>query len=114
MDALSPGDTLVVWRLNRSGRSLRKLVELIHELGTRNIEFLSLKECIDTASSGGVLTFHMMAELAQFVRSLISERTRASMAAARNRGQHLARRRSLSIEHCEEARVLLASSPLKQ
>jgi DNA invertase Pin-like site-specific DNA recombinase len=113
LEALSPGDTLVVWRLDRLGRSLRKLVELIDELGTREIEFFSLTECIDTTSSGGLLIFHVMAALAQFERSLISERTRAGMAAARRRGQHLGRRRSLSPEQCEEARLLLATSPLK-
>lgn len=113
LEALSAGDTLVVWRLDRLGRSLRKLVELIDELGARNVEFLSLNECINTTSSGGVLIFHVMAALAQFERSLISERTRAGMAAARKRGQHLGRRRSLSHEQCEEARGLLAVSPLK-
>jgi DNA invertase Pin-like site-specific DNA recombinase len=112
MEALSPGDTLVVWRLDRLGRSLRKLVELIDELGTRNIEFVSLNECINTTSSGGVLVFHVMAALAQFERSLISERTRAGMAAARARGQHLGRRRSLTPAQCDEARELLVANPL--
>ncbi|WP_144157933.1 recombinase family protein [Paraburkholderia sp. BCC1885] len=113
LDTLSSGDTLVVWRLDRLGRSLRKLVELIEELGKRNIEFVSLTECINTTSSGGVLVFHVMAALAQFERSLISERTRAGMAAARNRGQHLGRRRSLSPEQREEALRLLVTIPLK-
>jgi len=113
LEALSPGDTLVVWKLDRLGRSLRKLVELIDELGKRNIEFISLTECINTASSGGVLVFHVMAALAQFERSLISERTRAGMAAARKRGQHVGRRRSLTSEQREEALDLLINSPLK-
>ena len=113
LDALSAGDILVVWRLDRLGRSLRKLVELVDELGARNIEFFSLTECINTTSSGGVLIFHVMAALAQFERSLISERTRAGMAAAHERGQHLGRRRSLSPEQCDEARGLLKGSPLK-
>lgn len=112
MEALVPGDTLVVWRLDRLGRTLRKLVELIDELGTRDIEFMSLNECINTTSSGGVLVFHVMAALAQFERSLISERTRAGMAAARARGQQLGRRRSLTQDQCDEARQLLAGSPL--
>ena len=113
LDTLSAGDTLVVWRLDRLGRSLRKLVELIEELGKRNIEFVSLTECINTTSSGGLLVFHVMAALAQFERSLISERTRAGMAAARKRGQHLGRRRSLSSEQREEALRLMLTIPLK-
>ncbi|WP_144152834.1 recombinase family protein [Paraburkholderia sp. BCC1885] len=112
LEALAPGDTLVVWRLDRLGRTLRKLVELIDELGARDIEFVSLNECINTTSSGGVLVFHVMAALAQFERSLISERTRAGMAAARARGQHLGRRRALTQAQCDEAGVLLAASPL--
>lgn len=107
LQAVGAGDTLVVWRLDRLGRSLRKLVELVDELGRRGVEFVSLNESIDTTSSGGVLMFHMMAALAQFERSLISERTRAGMAAARKRGQRLGRRRSLSPEQCDEARCLL-------
>jgi DNA invertase Pin-like site-specific DNA recombinase len=86
---------------------LRKLVELVDELGRREVEFISLNESIDTTSSGGVLMFHMMAALAQFERSLISERTRAGMAAARKRGKRMGRRRSLSPEQCDDARRLL-------
>ena len=107
LEAVGPGDTVVVWRLDRLGRSLRKLVELVDELGRRGIEFVSLNESIDTTSSGGVLMFHMMAALAQFERSLISERTRAGMAAARKRGKRMGRRRALSPEQCCEARILL-------
>lgn len=89
---LRPGDTLMVWRLDRLGRSLMHLVKLVDELGRRGIHFLSLCENIDTSSPGGRLIFHMMAALAEFERSLISERTRAGMAAARNSGRHLGRR----------------------
>ncbi len=105
--ALRPGDTLVVWRLDRLGRSLRGLVELVEELGERKIEFLSLNECINTTSSGGVLIFHVMAALAQFERSLISERTRAGMDAARGRGIHVGRPRALSEEQTKEAQKML-------
>jgi DNA invertase Pin-like site-specific DNA recombinase len=112
LEALAPGDTLVVWRLDRLGRTLRKLVELIDELGARHVEFMSLNECINTTTSGGILIFHVMAALAQFERSLISERTRAGMAAARARGQQLGRRRSLTQDQCDEARLLLDRSPL--
>jgi DNA invertase Pin-like site-specific DNA recombinase len=109
--ALSKGDTLVVWRLDRLGRSLPKLVELVDHLGRRGIQFTSLTECIDTTSSGGTLLFHIMAALAQFERTLIAERTRAGMHAARERGQHLGRRRSLSEDQCREAERLLSSYP---
>jgi DNA invertase Pin-like site-specific DNA recombinase len=95
---LKPGDTLMVWRLDRLGRSLMHLVKLVDELGRRGIHFLSLSENIDTGSPGGRLIFHMMAALAEFERSLISERTRAGMAAARNLGRHVGRRPILSDE----------------
>lgn len=106
---LREGDTLVVWRLDRLGRSLRKLVELVDQLGSAGIQFASLTECINTTSSGGVLVFHIMAALAQFERALIGERTRAGMAAARARGRPLGRRRSLTPDQCDEALELLVS-----
>jgi DNA invertase Pin-like site-specific DNA recombinase len=110
--AATQGDALVVWRLDRLGRSLPKLVELVDQLAARGVEFVSLTECIHTNSSGGVLVFHMMAALAQFERTLISERTRAGMAAARARGQQIGRRRSLTPDQCDEARHLLRTAPL--
>jgi DNA invertase Pin-like site-specific DNA recombinase len=100
---LKPGDTLIVWRLDRLGRSLMHLVKLVDELGKRGIHFLSLSENIDTSSPGGRLIFHMMAALAEFERSLISERTRAGMAAARNLGRHVGRRPILSDEELQDA-----------
>ena len=100
---LQKGDMLVVWRLDRLGRSISKLVELMDQLGGRGIEFHSLSENIDTSSSGGRLVFHMMAALAEFERALISERTRAGMQAARIKGQHLGRRPSLSSEQVDQA-----------
>ncbi|QRI65816.1 recombinase family protein [Shinella sp. PSBB067] len=101
--SLSPDDTLVVWRLDRLGRSLVHLVQLMNELGERAIHFHSLAENIDTGSSGGRLLFHMIAALAEFERSLISERTRAGMAAARERGQRLGRPPALNAEELREA-----------
>lgn len=114
LKTLRPNDTLVVWRLDRLGRSLHKLVELIDKLGHRGIQFVSLSECINTTSSGGILVFHLMAALAQFERSLISERTRAGMAAARARGQQIGRRYSLTPAQCDEARYLLTLHPTAQ
>lgn len=89
------GDALVVWRLDRLGRSLNHLVEVVNSLGKQRIEFVSLTESIDTRSPTGMLMFHMIAALAEFERSLISERTRAGMAAARARGAKIGRPRAV-------------------
>lgn len=97
-------DMLVVWRLDRLGRSLVDLVRLVNELGARQVEFRSLSEAIDTSSSGGRLLFHLLAAMAEFERSLISERTRAGMAAAQSRGIHVGRRPALAPEQRSEAR----------
>ncbi len=99
MDMLQEGDTLIVWRLDRLGRSLVNLVEYVSNLGKQGVEFRSLTESIDTSSSGGKLLFHMIAALAEFERSLISERTKAGMAAAKLRGKHIGRpRRDKSVQ----------------
>ncbi|WP_063552352.1 recombinase family protein [Burkholderia territorii] len=95
LEIISTGDLLMVWRLDRLGRSLAKLVDLVTHLERRGVQFGSIMESINTKSSGGMLIFHMMAALAQFERSLISERTRAGMAAARARGKALGRKRAL-------------------
>src|SRR5918995_2311457 len=87
LDQLRPGDTLVVWKLDRLGRSLRHLVETISELADRGIGFRSLQEAIDTTTPGGKLVFHVFAALAEFERDLIRERTSAGLAAARARGR---------------------------
>ncbi len=85
------GDTLVTWRLDRLGRSLSHLISLVGDLEKRGIAFKSLSEAIDTSTAGGRLQFHMMGALAEFERSLISERTKAGMAAARIRGIRIGR-----------------------
>ena len=79
------------------------------KLGKRNVAFRSLNENIDTSSSGGRLVFHMMAALAEFERSLISERTRAGMQAARASGKHVGRRPALSRSQVDEAIIALAA-----
>ncbi|MBY8968830.1 recombinase family protein [Pseudomonas sp. P867] len=104
---LKSGDKLVVWRLDRLGRSLANLVQLLETLGRRNIRFRSITEHIDTSSSGGRLVFHMMAALAEFERSLISERTRAGIAAARALGKPIGRPYLLSSEQVKRARSLI-------
>ena len=81
------GDTLVVWKLDRLGRSLAHLVETVRELNARGVGFKSLQENIDTTTSGGKLIFHIFASLAEFERDLIRERTNAGLSAARARGR---------------------------
>jgi DNA invertase Pin-like site-specific DNA recombinase len=86
LDQLRPGDTLVVWRLDRLGRSLRHLIETVNGLAERGVAFRSLTESIDTSTPGGRLIFHVFGALAEFERELIRERTVAGLAAARSRG----------------------------
>jgi DNA invertase Pin-like site-specific DNA recombinase len=81
------GDVLVVWKLDRLGRSLQHLIETIKRLQERNIGFKSLTENIDTTTPGGKLVFHIFGALAEFERDLIRERTRAGLDAARARGR---------------------------
>ncbi len=85
---LRAGDTVVVWRLDRLGRSLRNLIEIVRELEHRKVALLSLTESIDTTTPGGKLVFHVFGALAEFERDLIRERTAAGLAAARARGRH--------------------------
>jgi DNA invertase Pin-like site-specific DNA recombinase len=87
LDQLRPGDTLVVWKLDRLGRSLRHLVDTVTGLAERAIGFRSLQEAIDTTTPGGKLVFHVFAALAEFERDLVRERTSAGLAAARARGR---------------------------
>lgn len=91
LNTIKAGSSLVVWRLDRLGRSLSGLISLIDTLGQRGIHFKSLMENIDTSSSGGRLIFHMMGALAEFERALISERTRAGLIEAKARGKKLGR-----------------------
>jgi DNA invertase Pin-like site-specific DNA recombinase len=84
---IRPGDTLVVWKLDRLGRSVKHLIETVNELQKRGISFMSIQESIDTSTSGGKLIFHIFGALAEFERDLISERTQAGMKAARARGK---------------------------
>lgn len=115
IEALTPGDCLVVWRLDRLGRSLTRLIQLVDKLGHMNVQFHSLNENIDTSSSGGRLVFHIMGALAEFERALISERTRAGMQAARARGLHVGRHPSLSSSDVETARIAVGSgNPLPE
>ena len=105
--ALRSGDTLVVWRLDRLGRSLPDLVKIIADLERDSITFESLTEKIDTGSASGKLQFHVFAALAEFERNLIRERTLAGLTAARARGRMGGRKLKLSEKQIREIRVLL-------
>jgi DNA invertase Pin-like site-specific DNA recombinase len=85
LERVLPGDTIVVWRLDRLGRSIKHLIEVVTDLGERGVGFKSLTEAIDTNTAGCRLLFHIMASLAEFERALIIERTQAGLAAARDR-----------------------------
>jgi DNA invertase Pin-like site-specific DNA recombinase len=87
LEFIRAGDTLVVWKLDRLGRSIQHLIETVSALSKRKVAFKSLQENIDTTSSGGKLIFHMFGALAEFERDLIRERTEAGLKAARARGR---------------------------
>ena len=87
LDYVRAGDTLVVWKLDRLARSLKQLIETVELLEEREIGFRSLTESIDTTTSGGRLIFHIFGALAEFERSIIRERTKAGLEAARARGK---------------------------
>ena len=106
LDHLRPGDTLTVWRLDRLGRSVRHLIDVVNDLDARGVGFCSLTEHIDTTTAGGRLVFHVFAGLAEFERSIIAERTHAGLSAARARGRYGGRRPSLSPAQVEQARKL--------
>lgn len=99
LDFLRDGeDTLVVWRLDRLGRSLKNLIEMMTLLENRSVGFQSLQEAINTTTSGGKLIFHIFGALAEFERNLIRERTKAGLEAARARGKKGGRPKSLDAE----------------
>lgn len=97
-DQLRAGDVLVVWRLDRLGRSIKHLIEWMTEFEKAGVGFQSVTEAIDTTSPAGKLTFHLFAALAQFERDLIQARTKAGLAAARARGRRGGRPKALSPE----------------
>lgn len=104
---IKPSDVLVVWKLDRLGRSLSHLIELTADLGARGIGFRSLSEAIDTTSAQGKLMLHMLGALAEFERSLIAERTRAGLVAAKRRGAKLGRKPKLSEDQIAHAKQLI-------
>jgi DNA invertase Pin-like site-specific DNA recombinase len=105
---LRDGDVLMIWKLDRLGRSLRHLIEVVTDLAQRGIGFQSLQEHLDTTTSSGKLVFHMFGALAEFERDLIRERTQAGLVAARARGRLGGRPRGLSTQ--AEATALAAET----
>lgn len=105
-----PGDTLVVWRLDRLGRSLRDLVERVEQLRQRDVGFHSLHESVDTTGPVGRFVFHLFSALAEFERELIRERTQAGLAAARARGRVGGRPRAMTAEKLKIATRLMGDS----
>lgn len=103
--AVGPGDTLVVWKLDRLGRSLGSLTE---KLAADGVGFQSLTDSIDTTTAGGKLFFHLMGALAEFERSLISERTKAGLQSARRRGVPLGRPVKLTLAKREHAYQMIS------
>lgn len=105
--SLNAGDVLTVWRLDRVGRSLPHLLDVVADLKARGVGFQSLNETIDTTTANGELIFHLFAALTQFERSLIVERTQAGLVAAKKRGVRLGRPAALTTAQIKHARKLI-------
>ncbi|MBW2675102.1 MAG: recombinase family protein [Deltaproteobacteria bacterium] len=105
--SLREGDVLVVWRLDRLGRSVPELIKIMVDLQKRGVEFRSLTESIDTSTATGKMVFHMLAAFAEFERNLISERTKAGLKAARARGHRGGRKPKLNAKHLKAAKAML-------
>ncbi len=112
LDHLRAGDVLVVWKLDRLGRSLSHLMHVIEDLHHRGVGFRSLSEQMDTTTAGGQLIFHIFGALAEFERALIRERTQAGLAAARARGRIGGRPPKLTLDQVAMARQLLTTRPV--
>jgi len=109
LDILRDGDTLVVWKLDRLGRSVKQLVDLTEKLRRQGVQFKSLTDSIDTGTPSGRFFLHVMARLAEMERELTVERTRAGLEAARLRGRRGGRKRTMTDSKIESAKKLLAS-----
>lgn len=109
LETLREGDTFVVWKLDRLGRSVKQLVDLVGDLHRQGIHFKSLTDVIDTSTPSGRFFFHVMASLAEMERELTVERTRAGLEAARQQGRKGGRRPKMTLSKIESAKKLLAS-----
>jgi len=110
LDYLRAGDVLVVMKLDRLGRSIKQLIELVTLLDEKKIGFKSLTENIDTTTSGGKLIFHIFSALAEFERNIIRERTKAGLKAARKRGRTGGRPREITEKKIEQIKALYESN----
>ena len=108
LEYVRDGDVLIVWKLDRLGRSLAHLIETVTSLATRGVGFRSITEAIDTTTPGGRLVFHLFGALGQFERDLIQERTRAGLAAAAARGRQGGRKPVVTREKLKRARAIIA------
>ena len=108
LSLLREGDVLVIWKLDRLGRSVKALVDFVEQLEKREVQFRSLTDGIDTTTPAGRFFFHVMASLAQMERELIVERTQAGLAAARKRGSKMGRKRQMTESKIKSAKKLLA------
>jgi len=106
---LREGDTLVVWKLDRLGRSVKNLVDLVGQFQKQGVQFKSLTDSIDTGTASGRFFFHVMASLAEMERELIIERTRAGLEVARQLGRKGGRKRQMTDSKIKSAKKLLAS-----
>ncbi len=106
MEFCRNGDSLIVWKLDRLGRSLRHLIDTVNKLQSKGVEFVSLQESVDTTTSGGKLVFHIFGALAEFEREMIRERTKAGLKAARARGRMNGRPKKLSNQQIAIAKKL--------
>ena len=109
IEILRAGDTLVVWKLDRLGRSVKNLISLISDLNSKDIHFKSITDSIDTSTPSGRFFFHVMASLAEMERELIVERTKAGLAAAKKLGRVGGRKRKMTNSKINSAKKLLAS-----
>ena len=109
LEMLREGDTLVVWKLDRLGRSVKQLVNLVGELQEQGIHFKSLTDSIDTSTAAGRFFFHVMASLAEMERELMVERTRAGLEIARQSGRKGGRKPKMTNSKIESAKKLLVS-----
>lgn len=109
LEMLREGDTLVVWKLDRLGRSVKNLINLVGDLQTRGVQFKSLTDAIDTGTTSGRFFFHVMASLAEMERELTVERTRAGLEVARQLGRKGGRTRKMTDSKIESAKKLLAN-----
>ena len=107
LNQIRKGDKIIVWRLDRWGRSLKDLIETINYIKSKNAHFISLKENIDTTCATGMFMFHIMAAMAQFEKSLISERTKAGLSLARSRGRFGGRPIKMNSRQIEKAIELI-------